>query len=100
MPEPTTTTAAAPTAADLHIIHERLNAGDQRMSRIEDSIAAQEKASQATAHSTAELVEMFQAFQGAFKVLQYVGALAKPLGVIAGFIAAAYGFWASLKGVK
>ena len=86
------------TATELAVIHERLDTGDSRMQRIEERIDEQTKASQANAESTAELVEMFKAFQGAFRVLQYFGKLAKPLGAIVALFAAAAGLWTAIKG--
>ena len=38
--------------------------------------------------NTAELIETFQAFQGAWKVLNWIGKLAKPIAVISAMSAA------------
>ncbi|WP_225784644.1 hypothetical protein [Xenophilus sp. Marseille-Q4582] len=86
------------TATELAVIHERLDAGDSRMQRIEERIDEQAAAARANAESTAELVEMFKAFQGAFRVLQYFGKLAKPLGAIVALLAAVAGLWTAAKG--
>lgn len=78
-------------------ITERLDAGDARMTRIEQSLAANTKATQATAESTSELVELLQAFKGAFKVFEYFGKLAQPLGYILKAALAVAAIWATLK---
>lgn len=78
-------------------ITERLNAGDARMTRIEQNLAANTAATRETAENTSELVDIFRAFKGAMKVLEYVGKLAKPLGYIlkAGLAVAAV--WVAVK---
>lgn len=78
------------TAAEITSIHARLDAGDERMARIETAV-------QANAASSAELVELFTAFKGAFKVFEYIGKLAKPLGAIIGLGVAVAGAWTLFK---
>jgi len=101
MPTPSTAPAGTGntniTADELAVIHTRLDDGDSRMQRIEMRIEEQAKAARANAESTAELVEMFKAFQGAFRVLQYFGKLAKPLGAIVALGAAVVGLWSAFK---
>lgn len=43
------------------------------------------------------LLEAFQALQGAWKVLEFVGKLAKPLALIGAFGAAVSLYWSKLK---
>jgi hypothetical protein len=83
----------------------RLDAGDQRMGRIEgdvaavrEELAANTEATRQVAANTADLVEFFQAVQGAFKVLNVIAKLAKPLGAIATATAAGLGVWSAVKG--
>ena len=64
-------------------LNERLIAGDERMNRIEGSVAAlseemaeNTKATREVADSTKDLVEFFQAMKGAFKVLNWLGKIA------------------------
>ncbi|WP_029524877.1 hypothetical protein [Polaromonas glacialis] len=75
----------------------RLDAGDARMTRIEQDLAVNTTATRETADNTSELVDIFKAFKGAMKVLEYVGKLAKPLGYIlkAGLAVAAV--WVAVK---
>lgn len=40
--------------------------------------------------NTAELIETFQAFQGAWKVLNWIGKAAKPIAVLSAVFATAY----------
>jgi len=49
-------------------------------------------------HDTHEVVEMFRTLSGGFKVLQGLGALARPITYIAACIAAVYGAWPIIKG--
>lgn len=49
------------------------------------------------AENTKDLVEFFTAFQGAFKALDYLGKLAKPLGYIVAVGTAISGLWATFK---
>ncbi|KQO23506.1 hypothetical protein [Acidovorax sp. Leaf78] len=86
-------------------ISARLDAGDQRMGRIEgdvaavrEELAANTEATRQVAANTADLVEFFQAVQGAFKVLNWIGKVAKPVGAIATATAAAIGVWSAVKG--
>ncbi|BEP92497.1 hypothetical protein GmRootA79_08810 [Acidovorax sp. A79] len=88
-------------------IHARLDDGDQRLSRVEaEQIALRREleantlATQAVKADTAELVELFQSFKGAIKVLNWLGKLAKPMAYIVGCGTACVGFWATLKGQK
>ena len=81
-----------------HQIHSRLIASDARMLRIEQGLQANTAATEAIRDSTAELVEVFRAMQGAFRVLNWLGRLARPLSYIAALVAAGAGLWASIKG--
>lgn len=88
-------------------IRQELAAGSSRMSRIEgdmrslrDDLADNTAATQAVASSTRELVELFEAFKGAFKVLEAFGKLARPLGALAAAGSAIYGLWALFRGHK
>lgn len=78
-------------------ITDRLDAGDARMTRIEQDLADNTRATQATADSTSELVELLKAFKGAFKVFEYIGRLAKPLAAILSVGVAIAGVWATVK---
>ena len=46
---------------------------------------------------TAEMLAVFKSWQGAMKVMDMIGSLAKPLGYIAALIAAVVGIWNAMK---
>lgn len=47
--------------------------------------------------NTAELLEVFNSFKGAMRVLEWIGKAAKPLGYIAGLGGSLWAFWEALK---
>ena len=47
---------------------------------------------------TSEMIEMFNALQGGFSVLQMIGKLAGPIGVVAAAITAVSVAWSKFKG--
>lgn len=46
---------------------------------------------------TAEMLTVFKSWQGAMKVMDMIGSLAKPLGYIVGFGASVAAFWTAMK---
>lgn len=78
-------------------IRRQLSDGAERMTRIEDGLAANTAATEAIRVSTAELVEVFRAMQGAFKVLNWLGRLARPMSYIVALAAAGVGLWSAIK---
>ncbi len=95
-------------------INQRLDHGDARMGRIEgdvsdvrvdlaavrENLAANTTATQELSKNTAEIVEFFQAMQGLFKVLNWLGAVAKPIGYIVALCTATLALYAAFKGHK
>lgn len=75
----------------------RLDAGDARMTRIEADLASNTLATQQTAASTSELVDLLQALKGAFRVLEFFGKLARPLAAIISICGAVAGAWSAIK---
>lgn len=75
----------------------RLDAGDARMTRIEQDLAENTLATQEVAANTSELVSILNALKGAFKVLEFIGKLAKPIGYIVSLGAAVAGVWVAIK---
>lgn len=47
--------------------------------------------------NTAEMLDVFQSFKAAMKVLEWIGKAAKPLGYVVGLGASMAAFWAALK---
>ena len=78
-------------------ITERLDDGDARMTRIENDLAENTAATQETAANTSELVSILNALKGAFKTLEFIGKLARPLGYIVSLGAAVAGVWAAFR---
>ena len=64
-------------------VADRLRDGDERMSRIEESIAVNTAATIEVKKSTEGVVTAFAAAEGAFKVLETLGKIAKPLAFLA-----------------
>lgn len=46
---------------------------------------------------TADMLEVFESWKGAMRVMEMIGKLAKPLGYIVGLIAAVVGIWNAMK---
>ena len=93
-----------------HVAKE-LRAGDKRMDEIVKTIAAIQN-EQASAKvllaentetikeiktDTADMLEVFESWKGAMRVMEMLGKLAKPLGYIVGFGASVAAFWAAMK---
>ena len=81
-----------------------LRESDRRMDTLTAEVAAlkakmDEHGQQITAikTDTAEMLAVFQSWQGAMKVIEMIGKLAKPLGYIVGFGASVAAFWAAMK---
>lgn len=72
-----------------------LDAGQLEILRL---IAENTAMTQAVSAGTAELIDFFGAMKGAFKVMGWIGALAKPMGVVIGLFGGAVLAWTSFKG--
>lgn len=88
-------------------VRESLSSGDVRMTRIEDNaeamraeLAANTKATKAIAENTSELVEFFAAMKGAFKVLNWLGKIAKPVAAIVGLCTALFAAYAAWRAAR
>ena len=88
-----------------------LRAGDKRMDEIVKTVAAiqieQASAKVLLAENTetikeiktdtADMLEVFESWKGAMRVMEMIGKAAKPMGYIAGFFASMYAFWTAVK---
>lgn len=72
--------------------------GDITHREIYDRLIAVESKVDALTESTKDVTAAFNAAQGAFKVLETLSRLAKPLLWLLGLAAAATAFWSSLRG--
>ena len=92
-------------------VAKELRAGDKRMDEIVKTVAAIQL-EQASAKillaentetikeiktDTADMLEVFESWKGAMRVMEMLGKLAKPLGYIVGFGASVAAFWAAMK---
>ena len=80
-------------------INERFDKGSERMAAIERDLKAVAQELQELKQQLAEMLEFFAAMKGAFKVLNWVGKVAKPLAAIVMLGGACVGFWTAIKGV-
>ena len=92
-------------------VAKELRAGDKRMDEIVKTVAAiqieQASAKLLLAENTetineiktdtADMLEVFESWKGAMRVMEMIGSLAKPLGYIAALIAAVVGIWNAMK---
>ena len=92
-------------------VAQELRAGDKRMDEIVKTVAAiqieQASAKVLRAENaetinkiktdTADMLEVFESWKGAMRVMEMLGKLAKPLGYIAALIAAVVGIWNAMK---
>ena len=92
-------------------VAKELRAGDKRMDEIVKTVAAiqieQASAKVLLAENTetineiktdtADMLEVFESWKGAMRVMEMIGKLAKPLGYIVGLIAAVVGIWNAMK---
>lgn len=68
-----------------------------RVGHLEKGLAENTAATKRIESNTSEIIELFDSFKGAFKVLEGIGKLAKPMSYIAGLLAAVAGIWTAVK---
>lgn len=69
-----------------------------RVAKVEEGLAENTASTRRVENNTAELVDMFNSFKGAFKVLEMLGKAAKPMAAIASFCIAIGAMWGSFRG--
>ena len=79
-------------------VDRRLDSGAETMRELRKDIAANTKVTESVQNDTSELVALLQSAKGAFKVLEALGRLAKPLGYIVALIGGLMGLVAIVKG--
>lgn len=84
--------------SDLTPLMERVRDNSRRLDVLEGDLQEAISMMQPLVSDTREIVEMFVAFKGAWKVLHWIGKLAKPMAWIAAAFTAAAGFWVKAKG--
>jgi hypothetical protein len=81
----------------LEAVNKRLDDGDARMGRIEEGLADNTAATNRIEANTSDLIEAFANLKGAFKVLNWIGKFARPVGYIAAAVAAVISLWTAFK---
>lgn len=93
-------------------VAEELAEGDKRMDSLTDEVTAikleqaqfrvelaeNTNATKRIEANTAEMLDVFESWKGAMKVLNWIGKAAKPIGYVVGMGASIAAFWAALKG--
>lgn len=69
----------------------------ERVGHLENGLAENTAATKRIETDTSEMVEMFRSWQGAMRVLEGIGKLAKPVSYIAAVGASVAGIWAAIK---
>ena len=85
-------------ATTLQQVNKRFNQGSERMAAIERDLKVATQELHERNQQMAELLEFFTAMKGAFKVVNWVGKVAKPLAAIVMLGGACVGFWTAIKG--
>ncbi|CAM4290591.1 Phage holin family protein [Comamonas aquatilis] len=85
-------------ATTLQQVNKRFNQGSERMAAIERDLKVATQELHERNQQMAELLEFFTAMKGAFKVLNWVGKVAKPLAAIVMLGGACVAFWTAIKG--
>lgn len=78
-------------------VDRRFGEGSETMKNLSDRLDENTESTKRTEANTAELVAMFLAWKGAFKVLDMIGSLAKPLGYI---VMCASAIWGAIIVIK
>lgn len=87
-------------AATLQQINQKFDNGSARMAGIERELTATRKELHELKQQLQDLLEFFEAMRGAFKVLNWLGKLAKPTAAIVGLGAACVTAWSAWRGVR
>lgn len=87
-------------AATLQQINQKFDNGSARMAGIERELTATRKELHELKQQLQDLLDFFEAMRGAFKVLNWLGKLAKPTAAIVGLGAACVTAWSAWRGVR
>lgn len=87
-------------ATSLQQINQRFGQGSERMVAIERALAAERRELQELKGQLADLLDFFNAMRGAFKVLNWVGKVAKPVAAIVSLGAAMGAAYTAWRGVR
>ena len=79
-------------------VEKQLEEGKSRMSAIEKELEKNTALTKKVHENTADLIATFESVKGAFRTLEMLGSLAKPLTYITMFVGAIAGLWYTIKG--
>lgn len=91
------TVSTDPTATDFGELSGRVGNLEQGFDTLQNELADNTAATKRIETNTSDLVEAFANLKGAFKVLNWIGKFARPLGYIAGAIAAVVSLYTAYK---
>lgn len=80
-------------------INHRFDKGSERMAAIEQELGKTRQELSELKQQLADLLEFFIAMKGAFKVLNWLGKLARPTAAIVALCVALIGAWNAVKGI-
>ena len=86
-------------ATTLQQINQKFDNGSVRMAGIERELTATRKELHELKQQLADLLEFFEAMRGAFKVLNWLGKLARPMAAIVGLGLALTAAWNAVRGI-
>lgn len=86
-----------PTATDFGELSGRVGNLEEGFDTFKSELADNTAATKRIEANTSDLVEAFANLKGAFRVLNWIGKFAKPLGYIAGAAAAVLSLWTAFK---
>ena len=76
----------------------RLDDGSATIKRIELGLSENTASTRNVEAATSEIVDFFSSMKGAFKVLNWIGKLARPMGAIIAFCVALWSAWLAFAG--
>ena len=77
--------------------HNRIDVTEGELAQLKTDLATNTKLTVEVRDQTKEMVEFYGSMQGAFKVLNMIGKLAKPISAIMVLIVAVVGVWDAVK---
>lgn len=86
------------TAQNLQQVNARFDKGAQRMAIIERDLTKATQELHATRKDLQEVLDILAAMRGGFRVLDWLGKLAKPLSAIVILCVAIYSAWINVRG--
>jgi hypothetical protein len=77
--------------------HQRLNDGSATMKQLQADLKTNTDTTASIKSDTSEIIDFFASAKGAFRVLNWIGNLAKPIGAIVALGVAGWSAWTAFK---